>query len=56
MEEDDELLKESLHDIASEGSDMTRDIQVALFKERNRPASKSMPQSELLLYEDIGLC
>lgn len=33
---------------------MTRDIQVALFKDKNRPAAKSMPQSELLMYQDIG--
>lgn len=46
--------EEELHDIATEGSDMTRDIQVALFKDNTRPACRSMPQAEMLLYTDIG--
>ena len=45
-----------LHDIATEGSDMTRDIQIALLKNNDRPACRSMPQKEMLLYTDIGSC
>lgn len=43
-----------LHDISEEGSDMTRDIHVALFQTKDRPATRSMPDVSEVLYEDIG--
>ena len=46
--------EESLHDIGAEGSDMTRDIQVALYKEEEfRAYSQSMPNAAVLLDVNI---
>ena len=46
----------ALHDIGQEGSDMTRDIQVALVKE-DEPGLRhvrSLPPYEFVMYQDIG--
>lgn len=44
-----------LHDISVEGSDMTRDIHVALFQTvGNRPTARSLPDASVVLYEDVG--
>ncbi|TYZ65282.1 hypothetical protein PybrP1_013189 [[Pythium] brassicae (nom. inval.)] len=44
-----------LHDIGVEGSDMTRDIHVALFHSASsRPARRSLPDVSAVLYEDVG--
>ncbi|KAF1318160.1 Vacuolar amino acid transporter, partial [Globisporangium splendens] len=44
----------AIHDIGEEGSDMTRDIYVALFKDKDRAAARSLPDVSDVLYEDIG--
>lgn len=51
---EDHVSDEEMHPISTEGSDMTRDIHIALFKDKNRPAARSMPQFEHVMYEDIG--
>lgn len=43
-----------IHDIGEEGSDMTRDIYVALFKDKDRVAVRSLPDVSDVLHEDIG--
>lgn len=50
----DVVLPTEIHDIGEEGSDVTRDIYVALFKDKDRTAAKSMPDISEVLYEDVG--
>ena len=46
--------EDTLHDIGAEGSDMTRDIQVAMYKEEEfRAYSQSMPNAAVLLDADL---
>ncbi|DBA00294.1 TPA: hypothetical protein N0F65_001489 [Lagenidium giganteum] len=44
----------NVHDISEEGSDMTRDIYVALFRDKQRRSARSLPDVSEILYEDIG--
>lgn len=50
------LLPADVHDIAEEGSDMTRDIFFAILKETQDgpPRPKSLPDQSEILHEDIG--
>lgn len=52
----DVVLPTEIHDMGEEGSDVTRDIYVALFKDKERSTAKSMPDISEVLYEDVGAC
>lgn len=52
--DDDAVHAGEVHDIGEEGSDMTRDIFMALFSNKERPSARSMPDVSEVLYEDIG--
>ncbi|RLN66901.1 hypothetical protein BBP00_00001950 [Phytophthora kernoviae] len=56
MDAQESLLPADVHDIAEEGSDMTRDIFFAIIKETQDGPSrpKSLPDQSEILHEDIG--
>lgn len=54
QEEDEVTHAAEVHDIGEEGSDMTRDIFMTLFSNKERAQARSMPDVSEVLYEDIG--